>query len=161
MLMKRILILALLAAFLITPLPGPGRPQQASADVDIFASSVQAGCYREKLDRCKIHVEPFTITVMSGQKLVYFQLLATRTSAGVQSVIYDFRPDLSYPVPIGGNTFSPSLVAKDFAATCGESYSISLQGQDTGDRVPYNLGATAEFTCPTGEYRMFLPRVTR
>jgi hypothetical protein len=161
MVLKRILLLALLAAYLIAPLPGPMQPQPASAEVDIFASSVQAGCYRAKPDLCKIHVEPFAITVASGHKLVYFQLLASRTGAGVQSVIYDFRPDISNPVPFSGDTFTPSLVAKDFAAHCGESYSISLQGQDTGDRTPYNLGTTAEFTCPTGEYRMYLPRVTR
>ena len=67
MLLKRILILALLGAFLATSFPGPGQPQPASAEVTIYASSVQAGCYRAKPDQCKIHVEPFTITVVSGQ----------------------------------------------------------------------------------------------
>ena len=159
--LKRILLLALLAAFLVVPFPAPGGQQPASAEVNIFASPVQAGCYRAKPDLCKIHVEPFTINLASGQKLVYFQLLATRAGAGASRVIYDFRPDLSNPVPFSGSTFTPSRVARDFAALCGESYTISLQGQDTGDPVPYNLGSTAQFTCPQGEYRMYMPSVTR
>ncbi len=158
MYLKRILLLALLAAFLVVPFPAPGGPQPASAEVNIFASPVQAGCYRAKLDLCKIHVEPFTINLASGQKLAYFQLQATRTGTGAPVVIYDFRPDLSNPVPLSGNTFTPSRVAKDFAALCGKSYTISLLGRDTGDSVPYVLGSTAEFTCPQGEYRLFLPK---
>jgi hypothetical protein len=74
-------------------------------------------------------------------------------------MIYDFRPDQSNPVPTSGSTFTPSLVAKDFAATCGKSYEISLQGQDTGDANAFNLGLTGYFTCPTGTYTVFLPIV--
>jgi hypothetical protein len=163
--LKRILLLALLAAFLMAifaiAFPAPAGPLPASADVNIFASPVQAGCYRAKPTLCKIHVEPFTINLANGQKLVYFQLLASRSGAGSSSVIYDFRPDLSNPVPFSGNTFTPSRVAKDFAAQCGETYSISLQGRDTGDPNPYNLGSTAQFTCPIGDYRTHLPAVNR
>ena len=159
MLLKRILILALLGAFVIAPLPGG--PQQAAAEVTIYASPVQAGCYRAKLDLCKIHVEPFTINLASGQKLAYFQLLAARAGARAPVVIYDFRPDLSNPVPFSGSPFTPSRVAKDFAALCGESYTISLLGRDTGDSAPYILGSTAEFTCPQGEYKLFLPSLNR
>ncbi len=153
--LKRILLLPLLAAILAAPFAAPGGPQSASAEVNIYASSVQAGCYRAKPDLCKIHVEPFTITVASGQRLVYFQLLATRSGAGTQSVIYDFRPDLSNPAPLSGNTFTPSKVAQDFAARCGEAYTISLQGQDSGDPYAYNLATTAELTCPAGDYRTY------
>ena len=159
MVLKRILLLALLGAFMISPLPV--QPQRAAAEVTIYASPVQAGCYRAKPDLCKIHVEPLTINLASGQKLAYFQLLATRTGAGAPVVIYDFRPDLSNPVPFSGSTFTPSPVAKDFAALCGQSYTISLQGQGYWRPVPYDLGTTAEFTCPQGEYRLYLPNLNR
>jgi hypothetical protein len=49
------------------------------------------------------------------------------------------------------------LVAKDFAATCSQSYTVSLQGQDTGDATPFNLGVTDQFTCPKGTYQLNLP----
>jgi hypothetical protein len=64
-------------------------------------------------------------------------------------VIYDFRPDQSNPAPPTGDTYTPSLVAQDYAATCGASYEISLQGQDTGDTGKFNLGLTGIFTCPS------------
>ena len=60
-----------------------------------------------------------------------------------------WRPDVSNPVPPLGATFTPSLVAQDFAATCGKSYEIALQGQDTGDTGMFNLGLTGIFTCPS------------
>lgn len=118
-----------------------------SAATTIFASPVQAGCYIAGPNDCRIHVEPFTIDLGSGTKLVFFQLLSNSPSSGTQ-VIYDFRPDLSNPVPFSGNTFTPSLVAQDFAATCGRTYAINLQGRDTGDPSPFNLGGTGQFTCP-------------
>ncbi len=46
----------------------------APAAPEIFASPVHAGCYLAKADRCKIHVEPFTINIVSGKKLAQFQL---------------------------------------------------------------------------------------
>jgi hypothetical protein len=79
--------------------------------------------------------------------------------SGAQTVIYDFRPDQSNPVPASGNTFAPSLVAKDFAATCSQTYEVSLQGMDSGDANMLNLGLTGQFTCPTGTYTVFLPAV--
>src|SRR5512140_538822 len=115
---------------------------------EIFASPVHAGCYLARADRCKIHVEPFTINLASGQKLALFRLIAIRGSTGAQTTIYDFRPDQSNPVPTIGTTYTPSLVAKDFAATCGESYEINLQGKDTGDAGVLSLGLTDQFTCP-------------
>jgi hypothetical protein len=127
----------------------------------IFASPVQAGCYQVKLSQCKIHVEPFTINLTPGTKLVYFQLLATRVRTGVPQVIYDFHPDISNPVPFSGNTYTPSQVAKDFAATCGETYYINLEGQDTGDPNPYNLGTTGQFSCTPGFYSITLPLVRK
>ncbi|HTP06738.1 MAG TPA: hypothetical protein VMP08_00700 [Anaerolineae bacterium] len=124
---------------------------------EIFASPVHAGCYLARADRCKIHVEPFTINIASGQKLALFRLVAIRSSTGVQTIIYDWRPDQSNPAPASGTTYTPSRVAKDFAATCGEAYEISLQGRDTGDTHVFNLGLTDQLTCPKGTFSNYLP----
>ena len=128
---------------------------------EIFASPVHAGCYLAKADRCKIHVEPFTIDITAGKKLALFQLIAIRVGAGTQTVVYDWRPDQSNPAPAIGTTYTPSLVAKDFAARCGETYEISLQGRDTGDTGMFNLGLTNQFTCPTGTFTDYLPSIRR
>jgi hypothetical protein len=122
--------------------------KQAMAEPDIFASPVQAGCYITAPNDCRLHVDPFTINIASGKKLVYFQLIAIEFPSGIQKVFYDWRPDQSNPAPSLGNTYTPSLVAQDFAATCGHTYEISLQGQDTGDTGGFNLGLTGQFTCP-------------
>ncbi len=124
------------------------KAQPATAEPDIYASPVHAGCYIAAPSDCRIHVEPFTINIQSGSKLEYFQLIAFRAGGGSQ-VIYDFRPDLSNPLPLSGTTVTPSLVAQDYAAICGATYSIYLQGKDTLDPSPYNLGGTSQFTCPT------------
>ena len=116
---------------------------------NVFASPIQAGCYIAAPNDCRIHVEPFSIDIASGQKLVFFQLVAIQQGTGVQTMIYDFRPDVSNPVPFSGSLVTPSLVAQDFAASCGKIYSIDLQGQDTGDSSPFNLGQTHPITCPS------------
>jgi hypothetical protein len=142
---------AIAAAAVNVPLAAP----------EIFASPVHAGCYLARADRCKIHVEPFTINIASGKKLALFRLIAIRGGTGVQTTIYDWRPDLSNPVPVIGTTYTPSRVAKDFAATCGESYEISLQGKDTGDTNLLNLGLTDQFTCPKGTFINYLPSIRK
>ena len=124
------------------------RSNPAKAEINIFASPIQAGCYIAAPNDCRMHVEPFTIQLESGTKLVRFSLISIQIGNGIQRVIYDFRPDQSNPVPYLGDTYTPSLVAQDFAATCGATYEISLQGQDTGDSQVYNLGLTGQFTCP-------------
>jgi hypothetical protein len=141
-------------------LAGPGQAPVVQAGPDIFASPVQAGCYLARHDRCKIHVEPYTINIASGQKLVQFRLVTIQAGSGIQKVIYDWRPDQSNPVPFSGTTYSPSPVAKDFGASCGSSYTLSLQGKDSGDANMLNLGFTGQFTCPTGTFFVYLP-VTR
>jgi hypothetical protein len=159
---KRVLILAVLVVGAMATLWLTWkRPPPAQAEPAIYASPVHAGCYLVKNDRCKIHVEPFAINLASGQKLVRFQLVTTRAGTGAQTVIYDFRPDQSNPVPTSGSTFTPTLVAKDFAATCGLSYTLSLQGMDTGDAGLLYLGTTHPFTCPKGAYRQYLPIVVK
>jgi hypothetical protein len=154
----RSLILSLLVCILVL---GVEPKPTAQGAVSIFASPVQAGCYLARHDLCKIHVDPFTINLASGKKLVFFQLVTIRTETGTQRVIYNFHTDQSNPVPPSGNTYTPSKVAKDFAATCGQTYTLSLQGQDTGDTVPYNLGLTEQFTCPKGIYDVNLPVINK
>ncbi len=153
---KPVLILALLSLVLILTQPLP-----AQAGPTIFASPVHAGCYLAKPDRCKIHVDPFTINITLGKKLAKFQLVAIQAGGGPQTVIYDFRPDQSNPPPSSGSTYTPSKVAKDYAATCGTSYEISLQGMDSGDTNMLNLGLTAQFTCPKGTYTQRLPLIRK
>jgi len=138
-----------------------GSQSALAAAPEIFASPVHAGCYLAQANRCKIHVEPFTIDIASRQKLALFRLVAIRGSTGVQTTIYDWRPDQSNPVPLIETTYTPSLVAKDFAATCGESYEISLQGKDTGDTSILSLGLTDQFTCPQGAFSNYLPLIRK
>jgi hypothetical protein len=114
----------------------------------IFASPIQAGCYIAAPGQCRLHVEPFTINLAVGKKLVFFKIVSIAKSSGVQATIYSFRPDQSNPVPFSGSTYTPSLVTQDFAATCGKRYLLSLQGQDTGDASAYNLGITGVIACP-------------
>ncbi len=121
----------------------------AAAVPDIFASPVHGGCYIAAQNDCRIHIEPFTINLASGKKLVLFQLIAIQMPGGIQTRIYDFRPDQSNPAPQLGDTYTPSLVAQDYAATCGASYEVSLQGRDSGDSGTFNLGLTGQFTCPS------------
>jgi hypothetical protein len=140
---------------------GTSPPPGARGEVNIYTSPIQAGCYLVQHDQCKIHVDPFTINFATGKKLVFFQFIATRVISGSQQVIYDFRPDQSNPVPRTGDTYAPSMVAKDLAATCGQTYTISLWGQDTGDTVPSELGSTQQITCPTGTFLINLPLVKK
>jgi hypothetical protein len=141
-------LFCLVSAGLIA-LPALIKYNHASAATQIYASPIQAGCYIAAPNDCRLHVEPFTISLGTGTKLVYFQLSA-QVSGASPTVIYDFRPDLSNPVPFTGSEYSPSLVAQDFAAACGKTYSVSLQGRDTGDPSSYILGSTGQFTCPSG-----------
>lgn len=121
---------------------------QVVAAPEIYASPIHGGCYIAAPSDCRIHIEPITINIASGKKLVQFRLVTTQGGTGTQTTIYDFRPDQSNPVPYSGTTYAPSSVAQDFAASCGKSYTVSLQGQDTGDAYIYNLGTTGQFTCP-------------
>ena len=142
--------LVLLVAGLLAAWQALSHHARAAAAVpDIFASPVHGGCYIAATNDCRIHVEPFTINLASGKKLVLFQLIAIQMPGGTQTRIYDFRPDQSNPAPALGNTYTPSLVAQDYAAKCGATYEISLQGQDTGDTDIFNLGLTGQFTCPS------------
>jgi hypothetical protein len=129
--------------------PAVNRLYQAKAAPDIFASPIHGGCYIAAPGECRFHVEPFTINIASGKKLARFQLVSIELPGGSQKVFYDWRPDQSNPAPSLGTTYTPSLVALDYAATCSKSYEISLQGQDTGDASLFNLGLTGQFACPS------------
>jgi hypothetical protein len=153
-------VLAFLCMILVLA-AGLSQPPTADAAPAIFASPIQAGCYVVQLHLCKIHVDPFTIDIASGKKLVQFELVAINSSTQAQTTIYDFRTDQSNPVPFVGSTYSPSLVAQDFGATCGETYELSLQGKDSGDPSQFNLGLTNQFTCPKGTYLAFMPEVRK
>jgi hypothetical protein len=141
--------IVLLLAGVLAAWPAITHHSRAAAAPEIFASPVQAGCYIAAPNDCRIHVDPFTINIASGKKLALFRLVAIQMPGGTQTTIYDFRPDQSNPAPPSGNTYTPSLVAQDYAATCGATYEISLQGRDTGDTNVYNLGLTGQFTCPS------------
>jgi hypothetical protein len=150
-------VLAAFVVWLVIPPQSPAFvaptvPSAASVSTpaapEIFASPIHGGCYIAGPSECRIHVEPFTINIASSTKLSLFKLVAIQIGTGAQTVIYDWRPDQSNPVPSIGTTYTPSLVAQDFAATCGKSYEISLQGKDTGDTGLFSLGLTGQFTCP-------------
>lgn len=108
-----------------------------------FASPINGGCYIAEPNVCKIHIDPFTINIDdgAGARLEKFTLLANG------SPIYDFRVDVSNPPAAD---YSPSLVMQDFAAECGESYTVNLVAKDSSDVDALNYGQTAQFTCPAG-----------
>jgi hypothetical protein len=101
---------------------------------------------------CKLHVDPFTIQVATGQRLVAFQLRANG------QVLYDYRTDVSNP-PLGN--FAPSPVRLDFAATCGRTYTVNLLARDTSDTAFLNAGQAENIVCPLGTHSLYLPVVFR
>ena len=114
----------------------------------IYASPINGGCYIAAANDCRVHSDPIVINVASGKSLEKLQLSLTVT-LGARSVVYDWRSDVSNP-PIGN--FTPTIPAQDLGARCGQSYTLSVQGRDSGDPPDslYNLGATTSFTCPSG-----------
>ena len=123
--------------------PGQARSEMAPAAPDVFSSPINGGCYIAAPNDCRLHVDPFTVNIAAGQRLVSLKL----QSNGV--TIYDFRTDVSNPPPFSGTTYSPSLVMQDFAAVCGQTYTLNILGQDSGDPNMLNMGQTAQFTCPS------------
>jgi hypothetical protein len=109
----------------------------------IFGSPINGGCYIAAANDCRVHTDPILINVASGESLEKFTL-----SVG-GAVVYDWRSDVSNP-PVGD--FTPTIPAQDLGARCGETYTLSIQGRDSGDPpdTVYNLGVTTAFTCPSG-----------
>ncbi len=144
--MKKTLILLSLIVLLILigfTAVNTFRPEKAVAAPDVFASGLNGGCYIAAPNSCKLHVDEFTINVNDGGgfKLVEFQLQANG------STIYAFKTD-SQSVYRPEGDYTPSLVAQDFAATCGETYTLNLIARDEGDATLFNVATTAPFTCP-------------
>lgn len=143
--MNRILVLLVLAAALMVAGP-PVSAQEPQAEppnaATIFASPIHGGCYIIGPNQCRFHADPFQINISSGVHLVGFRIVAF---SGGAVTIYDFRTDTSNP-PSGN--YTPSLPAEDFAARCGVTYFLSLQGKDDSDVNYFTLGSTGTFTCP-------------
>lgn len=143
--MKRRLVSLIVAlAIVLIASAGSGLLYRKDADAAPagFASPINVGCYIAAPNQCRIHVDPFTININdgAGARLQQFTLYANG------SPIYDFRTDVSNPP---GLDYSPSLVAQDFAATCGTTYIVNMVAKDTTDANPLNYGQTTAFTCPT------------
>ena len=51
------------------------KAEPVQAEPDVYASPVHAGCYIAAPADCRIHVEPFTIYITSGSKLVLFPII--------------------------------------------------------------------------------------
>ncbi len=118
---------------------GPAAPKAPPAAPDVFSSPINGGCYIAAPGDCRIHIDPFTINVASGKTLTRYTIFANGTP------IYDFRTDVSNP-PL--NNYSPSLVMQDFAATCGQTYTVNMIAQDSGDPNPLNAGQIENIVCP-------------
>jgi len=116
-------------------------PTTAQSLDTLFASPINGGCYIAGPNQCKLHLDPFTINIdqAAGSRLVEFTLFANGKP------IYAFKTDVSNPP---ANDYSPSLVAVDFAATCGTTYYINMTARTNDIPGPLNAGQTAQFTCP-------------
>lgn len=108
----------------------------------VFASPIHAGCKTFTASRCQIWADPFTISVSAGKRLTALRIALN----GV--IAYDYMTDVSNP-PVGN--YSPSPVKMGFAARCGATYTVSLQGRDSGDATFFVLGSTT-VACPAPTY---------
>jgi hypothetical protein len=137
-------------------------PVQASLAIvpavpQVFASPINAACVLVTPNLCRLHVDPFTIQVATGQHLVAFQLQANN------HLLYDFRTDVSNPP----GTYSPSGVKLDFAASCGQTYTVNLLARDSGDTSFLNAGLAQGIACPqtlqgsSGSNPIYLPIIRR
>jgi len=143
--MNRILVLLVLAvALMVSGAPVSAQEPQAGPPnaATIFAIPIHGGCYIVGPNQCRFHADPFLINISSGVHLVAFRIVAYTT---LGTTIYDFRTDVSNP-PAGN--YTPSLPAEDYAARCGVTYYLNLQGKDDSNVNYYSLGVTGTFTCP-------------
>jgi len=106
----------------------------------VARAALQAGCYVTAAGACRLDVAPFTIPVAPGAALVAFELRANG------ALLYDFRTD-GARAPAGD--YRPSRAARDFAATCGRTYTVELVARDTSDAAPRDAGRATGITCPT------------
>jgi len=147
MLRRIFLLLACLSLMSLSP-----ASQASLAAPQLAYTALNAGCYRVTPSVCQLHVDPFELQLSSGTKLLAFQLRANG------HVVYDFHTDASNPP---ATQYFPSPVAKGFAATCGQTYTIELFGQGSGDPGLTLDGRAEDIVCPTGTYLAMLPVVQR
>lgn len=126
-------------------------PPPAEAAPTVLAGSLQAGCYLITPTSCRLSVEPFTINIAENERLISFNLTANN------QVLYDFGASAADPV-IG--QYTPAPPAWDFAAQCGESYTLKLNAKDTGDLTFLNIGQTQAILCPSATYLLYIPFAT-
>lgn len=120
----------------------------------VFSGPVNGGCYLATATTCQIHVDSWQpLAIAPGERLLAFRLQANGQP------LYDFKTDVSNP-PMG--SYLPSLVKKEFAARCGESYVLSVVAQDTADPGPVAVGQTNAFICPEQtQFDHYLPFLVR
>ncbi len=53
----------------------------------IFASPIQAGCYIAAANDCRVHVDPFTVNLSAGTKLVDVHLVLIQQGTGAQTTV--------------------------------------------------------------------------
>jgi len=126
--------------------------RRTAAAPTVLVGSLEGGCYLETPIKCKMFVEPFAIEISPGEGLVAFQLAANGQPVYMYSTAQNYRPS---------GSFTPGLVAQDFAAACGHAYTLTLKARDTGDLDFVAIGQTESFTCPKGNRRLYLPFVER
>jgi hypothetical protein len=110
----------------------------ARADA-VTGTPIAAACY-EVRGRCRVHVEPFTLTPAPGARLESF------TIRFGSSPLYEFRTDVGNPPAA---PYLSDLPRRDFAARCETSQTVSVTAKDSADVSPVSIGRTATLTCPT------------
>lgn len=127
-------------------------PPTVSAAPTTLTGSLEAACYLDTLTTCKISVAPFSITIAPGEHLLAFNLKAN------DNLLYDFGASTARPV-IG--TYMPTNVALDYAAQCGQTYTLKLHAIDSGDLDFVTIGETQPITCPKATFLDYIPFIKR
>lgn len=128
-------------------------PQRLSPEAPTLSTSpIHAGCVRVTSSSCKIHVDPFTLQTPFGETLQAFQIRLN------DQVVYDYHTDVSNP-PFG--SYTPSVVKKDIAAKCGQTYSVQLFARDSSTAFLVQTGQADQVVCPVGTYWQYMPVIKR
>jgi len=157
------LLLALVAGVVLALLWAgvqPHRPALVVAAPGSFSGAVHGACYASRPAQCRIHVAGWQpIAVNPGEKLLGIQLRAN------DEALYNLRTDATNPP---ASNYTPSLVALDFGARCGMTYTLTLLAEDTGSGGLAVVGETNPFTCPllapptaTPIPKLYLPSLRR
>ena len=127
--------------------------QAAAVSALVSAGQLNGACYIATPSTCKLRVDAIAVNVASGRRLVGFDLQANAKT------VYAFRTDVSNPP--GAGTYITTAVRHDFAARCGETYTLRLLARDTGEASWLVTGMSGEVTCPQGRYDIFAPAIRR